>query len=89
MSHLPVLIVGAGPTGLMMANELERHNIPFRIIDFADLRILGLYLLVSCRHELHETFGSNPALGVRVEITFRHGLCFKDLPIEAHSKVLL
>lgn len=33
MSHLPVLIVGAGPTGLMMANELKRHNIPFRIID--------------------------------------------------------
>jgi len=33
MSHLPVLIVGAGPTGLMMACELERHGIPFRIID--------------------------------------------------------
>lgn len=33
MSHLPVLIVGAGPTGLMMACELERHDIPFRIID--------------------------------------------------------
>ena len=32
-NHLPVLIVGAGPTGLMMACELERHNIPFRIID--------------------------------------------------------
>ncbi|MDX1901813.1 MAG: FAD-dependent monooxygenase [Gammaproteobacteria bacterium] len=31
--YLPVLIVGAGPTGLMMACELERHNIPFRIID--------------------------------------------------------
>lgn len=33
MSHLPILIVGAGPTGLMLANELLRHNIPFRIID--------------------------------------------------------
>lgn len=33
MSHLPVLIVGAGPTGLMMACELARHDIPFRIID--------------------------------------------------------
>lgn len=33
MSQLPVLIVGAGPTGLMMACELERHDIPFRIID--------------------------------------------------------
>lgn len=33
MNHLPVLIVGAGPTGLMMACELERYDIPFRIID--------------------------------------------------------
>lgn len=30
---LPVLIVGAGPTGLMAACELARHGIPFRIID--------------------------------------------------------
>lgn len=29
----PVLIVGAGPTGLAMAIELQRHGIPFRIID--------------------------------------------------------
>lgn len=33
MSRLPALIVGAGPTGLMMACELARHHIPFRIID--------------------------------------------------------
>lgn len=33
MSHLPVLIVGAGPTGLMMACELARYGIDFRIID--------------------------------------------------------
>lgn len=32
-SRLPVLIVGAGPTGLMMACELARYKIPFRIID--------------------------------------------------------
>ncbi|MDR3476906.1 MAG: FAD-dependent monooxygenase [Gammaproteobacteria bacterium] len=32
-SRLPVLIVGAGPTGLMMACELARRNIHFRIID--------------------------------------------------------
>lgn len=30
---LSVLIVGAGPTGLMMACELARHGIAFRIID--------------------------------------------------------
>ena len=30
---LPVLVVGAGPTGLMVANELTRHGVPPRIID--------------------------------------------------------
>lgn len=30
---IPVLIVGAGPTGLTMAIELHRRDIPFRIID--------------------------------------------------------
>lgn len=29
----PVLIVGAGPTGLMMASQLARFGIPFRIIE--------------------------------------------------------
>lgn len=33
MSNIPVLIVGAGPTGLMMAYELARFGIAFRIID--------------------------------------------------------
>jgi len=32
---LPVLVVGAGPTGLMMANELARHGVRPRIIDRA------------------------------------------------------
>jgi len=31
--HIPVLIVGAGPTGLLMACELARQGVPFRIID--------------------------------------------------------
>lgn len=30
---LPVLVVGAGPTGLTVANELARHGVPPRIID--------------------------------------------------------
>ncbi|HEX5079360.1 MAG TPA: FAD-dependent monooxygenase, partial [Geminicoccaceae bacterium] len=32
MEH-PVLVVGAGPTGLMLAIELARRDIPFRLID--------------------------------------------------------
>ncbi len=31
--HTPVLIIGAGPTGLLMACELARRGIKFRIID--------------------------------------------------------
>ncbi len=41
MDHLPVLIVGAGPTGLMMACELARHGIEFRIIDKKDQPATG------------------------------------------------
>jgi len=33
ISNTDVLIVGAGPTGLMAACQLAIHNIPFRIID--------------------------------------------------------
>jgi 2-polyprenyl-6-methoxyphenol hydroxylase-like FAD-dependent oxidoreductase len=32
-NHIPVLIVGAGPTGLTFAIQLQRYGIPFRIID--------------------------------------------------------
>ena len=32
-SHRPVLIVGAGPTGLVVAIELARRGIPFHLID--------------------------------------------------------
>ncbi|MHB1948776.1 MAG: FAD-dependent monooxygenase [Gammaproteobacteria bacterium] len=32
-TSIPVLIVGAGPSGLTMALELQRYGIPFRIID--------------------------------------------------------
>jgi len=33
MKHPPLIIVGAGPTGLTMAAFLLRHDIPFRIIE--------------------------------------------------------
>ena len=31
----PILIVGAGPTGLVLALRLRRHGVPFRIVDQA------------------------------------------------------
>lgn len=33
MSYIPVVIVGAGPSGLAMACELKRHGIAYRLID--------------------------------------------------------
>ena len=35
MPSLPVLIVGAGPTGLTLGLRLARHGVPFRIVDKA------------------------------------------------------
>src|SRR5277367_2914510 len=29
----PVLVVGAGPTGLLLASELQRRNVPCHLID--------------------------------------------------------
>ena len=40
-NHVPVLIVGAGPTGLMMACELARRSIPFRLFDKKSERTLS------------------------------------------------
>ncbi|BDS12884.1 FAD-dependent monooxygenase [Aureispira anguillae] len=33
VSKIPVIIIGAGPTGLMAAAQLQRFNIPYRIIE--------------------------------------------------------
>lgn len=40
-THLPVLIIGAGPTGLTLANELARRNINIRIIDRFEAHPIG------------------------------------------------
>lgn len=37
-ADVDVLIVGAGPTGLMLALELSRYSVPFRIVDKEALR---------------------------------------------------
>ena len=33
VTEVPVLVVGAGPTGLVMAHQLARHGVEFRIIE--------------------------------------------------------
>jgi hypothetical protein len=38
---LPVLIAGAGPTGLALACDLARRRVPFRIIDKAERYFIG------------------------------------------------
>jgi len=45
-SNTQVLIVGAGPPGLMMACQLAIRNIPFRIIDKNDQHITGSGALI-------------------------------------------
>jgi 2-polyprenyl-6-methoxyphenol hydroxylase-like FAD-dependent oxidoreductase len=37
MNHYDVIIIGAGPTGLMAANQLARFNIHFLIVDSKDV----------------------------------------------------
>lgn len=35
-SRLPVLILGAGPSGLLLAQTLRRHGVPFRLFERDD-----------------------------------------------------
>lgn len=48
--RIPVLIVGAGPSGLMAACQLARHGVPFRIIDGKERPTLqSRAMVVQCR----------------------------------------
>src|SRR6202000_360897 len=40
-TEVPVLIVGAGPTGLTLGCDLARRNVDFRIIDKAPAYFVG------------------------------------------------
>ncbi len=35
MAQVDVLVVGAGPTGMMLAGELLRHGVSVRVVDAA------------------------------------------------------
>jgi 2-polyprenyl-6-methoxyphenol hydroxylase-like FAD-dependent oxidoreductase len=55
-----VLVVGAGPTGLVLANELQRAGVPFRIVDKAPApaehsRAFGIQ--PGCLEALRDAFG--------------------------------
>lgn len=49
MTRQGVLIAGAGPVGLTMANELARYGVPVRIVDPAPERTDKSKALVLCR----------------------------------------
>lgn len=42
-SHVDVLIVGAGPAGLMMANWMSRYGVKTRIVDKRGTKVRYAY----------------------------------------------
>jgi 2-polyprenyl-6-methoxyphenol hydroxylase-like FAD-dependent oxidoreductase len=75
-----VLVVGAGPTGLVLANELQRAGVPLRIVDKAPApaehsRAFGIQ--PGCLEALRDAFGDELpealiAAGHRVERIYVH-----------------
>jgi 2-polyprenyl-6-methoxyphenol hydroxylase-like FAD-dependent oxidoreductase len=89
MNHVPVLIVGAGPTGLTAAIELSRLGIGVRIIDRAPERSLTSRALgVQARTvELLRVRGVGDEmlrLGNRARATMRYSGGGKLAAIELH-----
>lgn len=76
---IPVLVVGAGPTGLTMADELARHGVAVRIIDRApEANVTSRALVVMPRTlEIFDAIGvidqaiaaGNPATGLAITFT--------------------
>ncbi|MET0758718.1 MAG: FAD-dependent monooxygenase [Mycobacterium sp.] len=76
---IPVLVVGAGPTGLTTANELVRHGTAVRIIDRAPVPpITSRALVVMPRSlEIFDDMGliddaiaaGNPATAITITFT--------------------
>lgn len=67
---IPVLIVGAGPTGLTMAMQLQRYGIPFRIIDKQIKPVVTSNALVAqaCTLEIWNDIGILPLALSRGEL---------------------
>jgi 2-polyprenyl-6-methoxyphenol hydroxylase-like FAD-dependent oxidoreductase len=90
----PVLIVGAGPTGLSLAIELSRHGVPYRFVERAAVRSdKSRALAVQARSlELMRPWGVADALVARGQRTFalqmfvekRHGARteFSDIGVD-------
>ncbi|TQS35633.1 hypothetical protein Golomagni_03942 [Golovinomyces magnicellulatus] len=83
-----VLIIGAGPTGLMLALELSREQIPFRILDnhfstktanqSRSIVIHSRTLELFARHDLAESFIAEGLLMEEICFFLRHALNGKN-----------
>ncbi len=76
-----VLIIGAGPSGLMMACQLALHNIPFRIIDKKDHRTnySGALIIQARSVEIFHQMGI-------AQIAIQKGLIANDINIIFNGK---
>ena len=89
MTEIDVLIIGAGPTGLMLALELSLQNIPFRIIDALKIpsrqsRALVLHsrtLELLQRHEIARKCQAHGVVNTAVRI-FANGKFIYEADIE-------
>jgi len=76
-----VLIVGAGPTGLMMACQLALRSIPFRIIDKKEFRTnySGALIIQARTLEIFHQMGI-------AQTAIRHGIIANEIKIRFNGK---